>query len=66
MPFMRSIIVLIAVKGIIPGRVMTIIIALTLIIIAVGITAAGIPRPYGNDNLSFRLRKNQSDKSNDG
>ena len=46
--------------GVIPVGVMTMIIGLTLIVIAVGIRW-----PYGNGNLSFRLRRNQSDKSND-
>jgi hypothetical protein len=62
----RAIVTLIVTVGVIPVGVMTIIIGLTLIVIAVGIIAVGIPWPYGNDNLSFRLRRNQSDKSNDG
>jgi hypothetical protein len=61
MPLVRAIITLIVVVGLIPVGVMTIIIGLTLIVIAVG-----IPWPYGNGNLSFRLRRNQSYKSNDG
>ena len=70
-PLVRAIITLIVVVGVIPVDVMTIIIGLTLIviavgIIAVGIIAVGIPWPYGNGNLSFRLRRNQSNKSNDG
>ena len=44
----------------------TIILGLILIVIAVGIIAVGVPWPYGDGNLSFRLRRNQSDKSNDG
>jgi hypothetical protein len=66
MPLVRAIITLIVVVGVIPVGVMTIIIGLTLIVIAVGIIAVGIPWPYGNGNLSFRLRRNQSYKSNDG
>jgi hypothetical protein len=66
MPLVRAIITLIVVVGLIPVGVMTIIIGLTLIVIAVGIVAVGIPWPYGNGNLSFRLRRNQSYKSNDG
>jgi hypothetical protein len=62
----RAIITLIVVVGVIPVGVMTIIIKLTLIVIAVGIIAVGIPWPYGNGNLSFRLCRNQSNKSNDG
>ena len=64
-PLVRAIITLIVAVGIIPVGVMTIIIGLILIVIAVGIIAVGIAWPYGNDNLSFRLRRNQSDKSND-
>src|ERR1700751_3589156 len=51
--------------GVIPVGVMTMIIGLTLIVIAVGIISVRIRWPYGNGNLSFRLRRNQSDKSND-
>ena len=65
-PLVRAIITLIVAVGVIPVGVMTIIIGLTLIVIAVGIIAVGIPWPYGNGNLRFRLRRNQSDKSNDG
>ena len=57
----RAIITLIVAVGVIPVGVMTIIIGSILIVIA-----AGIAWPYGNDNLSFRLRRNQSNKSNDG
>ena len=60
-PLVRAIITLIVAVGVISVGVMTIIIGLTLIVIAVG-----IPWPYGNGNLSFRLRGNQSNKSNDG
>ena len=64
-PLVRAIITLIVAVGVIPVGVMTIIIGLILIVIAVGIMAVGIAWPYGNGNLSFRLRRNQSDKSND-
>jgi hypothetical protein len=47
--------------GVISVGVMTIRLGLTLMVIAFG-----IPWPYGNGNLSFRLRRNQSYKSNDG
>ena len=71
MPLVRTIITLIVLVVVISVGVATIIIGLTLIviavgIIAVGIIAVGIPWPYGNGNLSFRFRRNQSDKSNDG
>jgi hypothetical protein len=56
-PLVRAIKTLIVVVGVIPVGVMTIIIGLTLIVIAVGIIAVGIPWPYGNGNLSFRLRR---------
>ena len=61
MPLVRAIITLIVLVGVISVGVMTIIIGLILIVIAVG-----IPWSYGNGNLSFRLRRNQSNKSNDG
>ena len=59
-----AIVTLIVTVRVIPVGVMTIIVGLTLIVIALGIIVVGIPWPYGNDNLSFRLRRNQSEGGN--
>ena len=61
MPTVRAIITLIVAVSVIPVGVLTIIIGLTLIVAAVG-----IPWSYGNGNLGFRFRRNQSDEPKDG
>jgi hypothetical protein len=74
-PTVRAIITLIVEVGVIPVGVLTIIIGLALIVITVGrpiirstliVSAIGIPWSYGNGNLGFRFRRNQSDEPNDG
>ena len=74
-PTVRAIITLIVVVGVIPVGVFTIIIGLTLIVITVGrpiirstriVATVGIPWSYGNGNLGFRFRRNQSDEPKDG
>lgn len=60
MPVLRAIITLIVVVVVIPDVMMVTIIGVLLIVIAVG-----IPRAYGNGNLGFRFRGNQSDKPQD-
>jgi hypothetical protein len=70
----RAIITLIVAVGVIPVGVMTIIIGLTLIVIAIGrpvirstliVATIGIPWSYGNGNLGFRFRRNQSEEPKD-
>jgi len=74
-PTVRAIITLIVAVSVIPVGVLTIIIGLTLIVITVRrsiirstliVAAVGIPWSYGNGNLGFRFRRNQSDEPKDG
>jgi len=52
-----AIITLIVVVAVIPVGVAMIIVGLTLIVVTIG------SRPYGNYNLGFGSRRNQSEKS---
>ena len=74
-PTVRAIIALIVAVGLITVGVLTIIVGLALIVITVGrpiirstliIATVGIPWSYGNCNLGFRFRRNQSDEPKDG
>jgi hypothetical protein len=74
-PTVRAIITLIVAVGLITVGVLTIIVGLALIVITVGrpiirstliIATVGIPWSYGNCNLGFRFRRNQSDEPKDG
>jgi hypothetical protein len=74
-PTVRAIITLIVAGGIIPVGVMTIVIGLKLIVIAIGrpiirstliVATVGIPWSYGNCNLGFTFRRNQSEKPKEG
>jgi len=58
-----AIITLVVVVSVIPVGVAMIIVGLPLIVITVGIITVGIGRPYGNYNLGFGFRRNQSEKS---
>jgi hypothetical protein len=58
-----AIITLVVVVSVIPVGVAVMIVGLPLIVITVGIVTVGIGRPYGNYNLGFGFRRNQSEKS---
>ena len=51
---------LVVVVSVIPVGVAMTIVGLPLIVITVGIITVRIGRPYGNYNLSFGFRRNQS------
>ena len=64
-----------AIITIIPVGVMTIVIGWTLTVISIGrpiirstliVATVGIPWSYGNCNLGFRFRRNQSEKPKEG
>jgi hypothetical protein len=56
-------IITVLVVSVIPVGVPVMIVGLPLIVITVGIITVGIGRPYGNYNLGFGFRRNQSEKS---
>jgi len=61
-------IITVLVVSVIPVGVAVMIVGLPLIVITVGIVTVGIVtvgigRPYGNHNLGFGFRRNQSEKS---
>ena len=56
-------IITVLVVSVIPVGVAVMIVGLPLIVITVGIVTVGIGRPYGNHNLGFGFRRNQSEKS---
>jgi predicted RND superfamily exporter protein len=58
-----AIITLVVVVSVIAVGVAVMIVGLPLIVITVGIITVGIGWPYGNHNLRFGFRRNQSEKS---
>jgi hypothetical protein len=74
-PTVQAIITLIVAGGVKPVGVLMIIIGFTLIVITGGrpiicstliVATFGIPWCYGNRNLGFRFRRNQSDEFKEG